>query len=159
MVLRGDDDHHGEDGAQHDGRDAHRQADEGEVAGLARGDLRRHHVPAGDRRAHLGDRWRGGGGGGDGACVWEEEQKLDRELRNRRDARVGASLENTAEKQIDWARGRWGVKGWGSRLRKKKKKKEKVRPVHGGRHARHGNTRGAGPVARRPVSSTQLSGE
>lgn len=60
MVLRGDDDHHGEDGAEHDGRDADGQADEGEVARLAGGYLRRHHVAAGDSRAHLrvkGERW------------------------------------------------------------------------------------------------------
>lgn len=56
VVLRGDDDHHGEDGAQHDGGDAHGQADEGEVAGLAGGYLRRHHVPPGYRRAHLSDK-------------------------------------------------------------------------------------------------------
>lgn len=68
MVLRGDDDDHGEDGAQHDGRDAHSQADEGEVARLAGGYFRRHHVPSGYRRAHLGS---AGGEGGEGKGVWE----------------------------------------------------------------------------------------
>ena len=53
VVLRGDDDDHGEDGAQHDGGDADGQADEGEVACLAGGYFRRHHVPSGYRRAHL----------------------------------------------------------------------------------------------------------
>lgn len=70
MVLRGDDDHHGEDGAQHDGCDADCQADEGEVARLAGGDFCRHHVPSGYRRAHLseaGQRW------GMGACGGEEK--------------------------------------------------------------------------------------
>lgn len=65
VVLRGDDDHHGEDGAQHNGGNADRQADEGEVACLAGGYLRRHHVPPGYRRAHLSD------GGGKGMDVWE----------------------------------------------------------------------------------------
>ena len=55
MVLRGDDDYHGEDGAQDDGGDADGQADEGEVACLAGGYFRRHHVPSGYRRAHLND--------------------------------------------------------------------------------------------------------
>lgn len=87
VVLRGDDDHHGEDGAQHDGCDADCQADEGEVARLAGGYLCRHHVAAGDCRAHLGEgRARRGEVG-----VCGIEQKLDRVLRNQEDARVGAS--------------------------------------------------------------------
>lgn len=53
MVLRGDDDHHGEDGAQHDGGNAHSQADEGEVACLTGGYFRCHHVSPGNRRTHL----------------------------------------------------------------------------------------------------------
>lgn len=67
MVLRGDDDYHGEDGAQHNGCDANSQADKGEVACLAGGYFRRHHVPSGYRRAHLSD---AGGEGSDG-CVGE----------------------------------------------------------------------------------------
>lgn len=54
-MLRGDDDHHGQDGAQHDGGDAHSQADEGEVASLTGGYFRRHHVPPGYRCTHLRD--------------------------------------------------------------------------------------------------------
>lgn len=53
MVLRGNDDYHGEDGAQHNGGNANSQADEGEVARLAGGYFRRHHVPSGYRRTHL----------------------------------------------------------------------------------------------------------
>lgn len=67
MVLRGDDDYHGEDGAQHNGCDANSQADEGEVACLAGGYFRRHHVPSGYRRAHLSDEGREGRDG----CVGE----------------------------------------------------------------------------------------
>lgn len=65
VVLRGDDDYHGEDGAQHNGGDANGQADEGEVACLAGGYFRRHHVPPGYRRTHLSDARREGTG------VWE----------------------------------------------------------------------------------------
>lgn len=53
VVLRCYDDYHGEDGAQHNGGDANRQTDEGEVARLAGGYFRRHHVPSGYRRTHL----------------------------------------------------------------------------------------------------------
>lgn len=69
VVLRGDDDHHGEDGAQHNGGDADRQADEGEVARLAGGYFRCHHVPSGYRRTHLSD-----AGGREGMGVWEERR-------------------------------------------------------------------------------------
>ena len=72
MVLRGDDDHHREDGAQHNGGDSDGQADEGEVAGLAGGYFRRHHVPSGYRRAHLGQCGREGMG------VWERERERER---------------------------------------------------------------------------------
>lgn len=61
MVLRGDDDHHGEDGAQDNGGDADSQADEGEVARLSGCNLRRHDVAPGYRRTHLRV-GRGGGG-------------------------------------------------------------------------------------------------
>lgn len=54
-MLRGDDDYHGEDGAQHNGGDADSQADEGEVACLTGGYFRRHHVPSGYSRTHLND--------------------------------------------------------------------------------------------------------
>lgn len=67
VVLRGDDDYHGEDGAQHNGGDANRQADEWEVACLAGGYFRRHHVPSGNRSTHLSD-----GGGRGGGCVGGE---------------------------------------------------------------------------------------
>lgn len=55
MVLGGDDDDHSEDGAQHDGRNADRQTDEGEVTCLTGGYFCCHHVPSGYRRAHLRD--------------------------------------------------------------------------------------------------------
>lgn len=61
VVLRGYDDYHGEDGAQHNGGDANSQADEGEVACFTRGYFCRHHVPSGNRRTHLSD---AGGWGG-----------------------------------------------------------------------------------------------
>ena len=66
MVLRGDDDDHGQDGAQHDGGDAHSKADEGEVTRLAGRDLRRHHVPPGDGGTHLEGGEMEGGGRGEG---------------------------------------------------------------------------------------------
>lgn len=65
VMLRGNDDYHGEDGAQHNGGDANGQADEGEVACLAGGYFRRHHVPSGYRRTHLCDV------GGREVGVWE----------------------------------------------------------------------------------------
>lgn len=68
MVLWGYDDYHGEDGAQHNGRDANSQADEGEVSCLAGGYFRRHHVPSSYRRAHLSDAGREGRDG----CVGEK---------------------------------------------------------------------------------------
>lgn len=142
MVLRGDDDHHGEDGAQHDGRDAHRQADEGEVPRLAGGYLCRHHVAAGDSRAHL----QGGGDSVDtegevGVCG--KEQELDRLLCNRQDAGVGASLKTQLKKkkQIDVAA-----------LHRSKP----ADPVRGKRGPAWQRAQ-AGPVAPRPVSSTQLN--
>lgn len=73
VVLRGYDDDHGEDGAQHNGGDADGQADEGEVACLAGGYLRRHHVSSGYRRAHLSDGRRRGCG---------RERRLEYKLRN-----------------------------------------------------------------------------
>lgn len=75
VVLRGDDDYHGKDGAQHNGGDANSQADEGEVACLAGGYFRRHHVPSGYRRAHLSD------AGGRG-WVCGREEKLENMLCN-----------------------------------------------------------------------------
>ncbi len=68
VVLRGDDDYHGEDGAEHDGGDANSQADEGEVACLAGGYFRCHHVPSGYRRTHLSE-----AEGRDWACGREEK--------------------------------------------------------------------------------------
>lgn len=53
VVLGGDDDHNGEDGAEHDGGDAHCQTDEGEVTSLARRNLRRHHVAPSHSSTHL----------------------------------------------------------------------------------------------------------
>lgn len=52
-MLRGYDDYHGEDGAQHKGGNAHGQADEGEVASLSGGYFRSHHVPSSYCHAHL----------------------------------------------------------------------------------------------------------
>ena len=78
MVLRGDNDHHGEDGAQHDGGDADGQADEGEVACLAGGYFRCHHVPSGYRRTHLID------AGGRGWALRGREEKLEYELCNKK---------------------------------------------------------------------------
>ncbi|PWA15080.1 hypothetical protein CCH79_00008629, partial [Gambusia affinis] len=61
VMLRGYDDYHGEDGAEHQRGNAHGQADEGEVAGLTGRYFRSHHVPSGYRHAHLssGQRKRG----------------------------------------------------------------------------------------------------
>lgn len=53
MVLRGDDDYNGEDGAQHNGGDADGQADEGEVARLTGRYFCCNHVSSGYRRPHL----------------------------------------------------------------------------------------------------------
>lgn len=52
-MLRGNDDDHREDGAQHNRGNADRQADEGEIACLAGGYFRCHHVSSGYRRTHL----------------------------------------------------------------------------------------------------------
>lgn len=53
MVLRGNDDYNGEDGAQHDGGDADGQADEGEVTCFAGSYFCCNHVSSGYRRPHL----------------------------------------------------------------------------------------------------------
>lgn len=76
-MLRGNDDNHGEDGAQHNGGDANSQADEGEVACLAGGYFRRHHVPSGYRCAHLS------GAGGRG-WVCGRKEKLENMLCNKK---------------------------------------------------------------------------
>lgn len=68
VVLRGNDDYHGEDGAQHNGGDANSQADEGEVACLTGGYFCRHHVPSSYCRTHLND------GEGRGMGVWERRE-------------------------------------------------------------------------------------
>lgn len=53
VVLRGDDNHNGEYGAEHDGGDSHRQTDEGEVTCLTRGDLCCNHVTSSHSSTHL----------------------------------------------------------------------------------------------------------
>ncbi len=53
VVLRGDDDHNGEYGAEHDGGDSHRQTDEGEITCLARGDLCCNHIASSHSGTHL----------------------------------------------------------------------------------------------------------
>lgn len=68
MVLSGNDDHHCKDGAQDHGGDAHRQADEGEVAGLPRGNFSRYDVAAGNCSPHLTERTKSVGTGEHRRC-------------------------------------------------------------------------------------------
>lgn len=84
VMLRCYDDYHGEDGAQHNGGDANRQTDEGEVARLAGGYFRRHHVPSGYRSTHLSEKE----GGEIRKCVTQQA-----------DTRVGAG---ESLKQHEW---------------------------------------------------------
>lgn len=94
VMLRRYDDDHGEDGAQHNGGDANRQTDEGEVARLTGGYFRRHHVPSGYRRTHLSD---AGGKGG-----MRERGKIRKYVTQQADARVGAGESVKHREWIDF---------------------------------------------------------
>lgn len=68
MMLSGNDYHHRKDGAQDHGGDAHRQANEGEVAGLPGGNFCRYDVATGNSSSHLMERTKSVGTGGEHRC-------------------------------------------------------------------------------------------